>query len=171
MGEAVARVRLMSPPLPGSDVMVPHCSPAAALANTAWRCSSQSGCDGSGDASQNATTAGCMHDTSATDGSADASPRYISHMARADDSALSHSPPASRGAGSFNNPASREAIEVGTIQVAPRLPLGPFRAPSRRDLVMERSIGSTDLCRSMAHSVPSAQIVVRVPTFVTSTTW
>jgi len=35
IGVAVERVRLMSPPLPGSDVIVPHCSPAAAPANTA----------------------------------------------------------------------------------------------------------------------------------------
>jgi hypothetical protein len=65
----------MSPPLPGSEVMVPHWSPAAALANTASRCASHSGFDGSGLASQNASTAGCIDDTSATDGSADASRR------------------------------------------------------------------------------------------------
>ena len=63
---------MMSPPLPGSDVIVPHCSPASALAKTAWRCASQSGCDGSGLASQNAITAGCIDETSATDGSAPA---------------------------------------------------------------------------------------------------
>ena len=63
---------LMSPPLPGSDVIVPHCSPAAALAKTACRCSSQSGCDGSDVESQNPSTVGCIVDTRATDGSADA---------------------------------------------------------------------------------------------------
>ena len=30
-GVATARVRAMSPPLPGSEVIVPHCSPASAL--------------------------------------------------------------------------------------------------------------------------------------------
>ena len=74
-GVATERVRAMSPPLPGSEVIVPHCSPAIALANTARRCSSQAGCDGSGLASQNAMTDGCIDDTRATDGSAPASRR------------------------------------------------------------------------------------------------
>ena len=74
-GVATARVRAMSPPLPGSDVIVPHCSPAIAPANTARRCSSQAGCDGSGLANQNAITDGCIDDTRATDGSAPASRR------------------------------------------------------------------------------------------------
>ena len=72
VGVAIDRVRAMSPPLPGSDVIVPHCSPAAALAKTACRCSSQSGCDGSDVESQNPITVGCIVDTRATDGSADA---------------------------------------------------------------------------------------------------
>ena len=74
-GDAVERVRLMSPPLPGSEVIVPHCSPATALAKTACRCSSHSGWEASGLASQKAITEGCMAETSATDGSADASRR------------------------------------------------------------------------------------------------
>jgi hypothetical protein len=41
---AVAFVLAMSPPLPGSDVMVPHCSPAAAPVGLAQR--SHRGLDG-----------------------------------------------------------------------------------------------------------------------------
>ena len=47
-GSARVRVRMMSPPLPGSDVIVPHCRPPTAVANTARRCSSHAGCDASG---------------------------------------------------------------------------------------------------------------------------
>ena len=48
VGLAVAFVRPMSPPLPGSEVIVPHWSPASAVSKTARRWASQSGCDGSG---------------------------------------------------------------------------------------------------------------------------
>ena len=65
----------MSPPLPGSDVIVPHWSPAIALAKTAARCCSHAGWSASGLHSQNAMTAGCIADTSATDGSPAASVR------------------------------------------------------------------------------------------------
>ena len=74
-GLPTALVRAMSPPLPGSDVMVPHCSPAAALAKTARRCSSHAGWAASGLASQKFRTEGCMLDTSATEGSPPASER------------------------------------------------------------------------------------------------
>ena len=96
-GVAVDRVRLMSPPLPGSDVIVPHCSPAAALSKTACRCSSHSGCEASGFSNQNATTAGCIADTRATEGSAEPSNRSVSHTRRADDAAPRQRPPASSG--------------------------------------------------------------------------
>jgi hypothetical protein len=59
----------MSPPLPGSDVIVPHCSSASALANTALRWRSHSGCARSGLANQNVITAGCIDETSATEAS------------------------------------------------------------------------------------------------------
>ena len=47
-----AAVLAMSPPLPGSEVMVPHCRPSTAEANTAVRWACHTGSDGSGEASQ-----------------------------------------------------------------------------------------------------------------------
>ena len=107
--DAVDLVRLMSPPLPGSDVMVPHCSPAAALANTARRCSSQAGCAPSGLSSQNDTTDGCIADTRATAGSAEPSSRNVSQIGRADTAASRHNPPSSSGTTPSRKPASRSA--------------------------------------------------------------
>ena len=65
----------MSPPLPGSEVIVPHHAPPPprAVSKIQRRCASQAGCSGvsaSGVASQKASTAGCIALTSATDESA-----------------------------------------------------------------------------------------------------
>jgi len=51
-GTATAFVLAMSPPLPGSEVMVPHWRPSAAAAKTAERWACQTGSVGSGEASQ-----------------------------------------------------------------------------------------------------------------------
>ena len=107
VGVAFARVRPMSPPLPGSDVIVPHCSPSAALSNTACRCASHAGCDESGLSSQNETTDGCIADTSATDGSADAINRSNSQTIRADVAVSRQNPPRLAGTTARSNPTSR----------------------------------------------------------------
>ena len=109
VGVAVALVRPISPPLPGSDVIVPHCSPAAALAKTARRCASHAGWVGSGLSSQNATTDGCIADTRPTAGSAAASRRSSSQTVRADEAVSRQRPPMFSGTTALRNPASRNA--------------------------------------------------------------
>ena len=63
----------MSPPLPGSEVIVPHCSPASGAGEHGLAAAPPSAAGpASGLASQKPMTAGCIADTSATDGSAPA---------------------------------------------------------------------------------------------------
>ena len=125
----------MSPPLPGSEVMVPHCSPATALANTACRCSSQAGWVGSGVNSQNATTAGCMAETSATAGSAEPSILSSSQIVRADDAAPRQSPPDSSGHHGPEEAGVAQGIEVALLEVSATLTLGSLRSPPVGDLL------------------------------------
>ena len=133
VGVAVALVRPMSPPLPGSDVIVPHCSPAAALANTSCRCSSHGGWRGSGLNSQNAMTDGCIADTRATDGSAVASRRSTSHTGRADDGVSRHRPPAASGTTALQKPRVAELVEVVSLERSTRLTLATLRLPRLDD--------------------------------------
>ena len=110
LGVAVALVRPMSPPLPGSDVIVPHCSPAAALAKTAWRCASHAGCDGSGLSSQYADNRWVhrRHESDRGIGRSPAAARR-SQTVRADEAVSRQSPPMSSGTTASRNPASRNA--------------------------------------------------------------
>ena len=86
-------------------------------------------------ASQNAMTDGCIEETRATEGSADASSRYRPHSQRVEPSTLSQSPPASTGATAASRPASAEQIEVGAIEVPPRLPFRSSGTPLGADLM------------------------------------
>ena len=104
-GCAPALVRRMSPPLPGSDVIVPHCSPAAAVANAAVRCCVHLDCPSSGRASQKPRTAACIEATRATEGSAAASVRSTSQIGRVLAPTLRHRPPMSSGTATRRNPA------------------------------------------------------------------
>lgn len=88
---------MMSPPLPGSDVRVPHCAPPAAVAKTAARCTSQATSPGASFANQNDNTAGCIAETSAGDGSAAASTRSASAIGRTEDCRSRQVPPAATG--------------------------------------------------------------------------
>ena len=95
----------MSPPLPGSDVIVPHWAPFAAVAKTAVRCSVHSARVVSGRASQNPRTAGCIDATNATDESAPARPRRSSQIGLVDSGTLRQSPPSSSGTPARRKPA------------------------------------------------------------------
>ena len=69
---ATAFERLTSPPLPGSDVIVPHQAPLSTVSNTSARCFVQAAVSGSGTsgmAKKKASTAGCIELTRATEGS------------------------------------------------------------------------------------------------------
>src|SRR5438093_1239931 len=92
----VAFVSAMSPPLPGSDVIVPHQSPSRAQPNTCFLCSSHApsyGAGARGVVSHSERTAGCIDDTRATDESPWASARSSSHRGRVVLAVFSHMPP------------------------------------------------------------------------------
>lgn len=99
-GRAVAFVCETSPPLPGSLVIVPNHAPSDARRPTSARCSAQAARWGSSACSlaiQNASTDGCIEETSATEESPCASARKISAVARVDLGTLSKSPPKEAG--------------------------------------------------------------------------
>jgi hypothetical protein len=95
-GLAVALVLATSPPLPGSEVIVPNHAPLLARAVTDARCWSQAAPYGSGAfsvASQYDSTAGCIEHTSATEGSPRARVRRISAIGRVERLTVSNRPP------------------------------------------------------------------------------
>jgi hypothetical protein len=106
---AAAVVRATSPPLPGSEVIVPNHDPSLAIWDTYARCSSHaSRCSGGacGDACQNDSTAGCIEATSATEASPRARTFSTSPTVRVDAATLSNSPPSELGTPVSRNPAA-----------------------------------------------------------------
>ena len=133
-GAATARVRLMSPPLPGSEVIVPHWSPATALANTARRCSSHAGWDGSGLASQNPMTGG-MHGRHQRDRRVGRGQPAVD-LAERTGRCLHALPEAARldRGGGAEETGVPQPVEVGALEMTTGLPLLTVSPPCRCDL-------------------------------------
>ena len=111
---AMAFVLAVSPPLPGSDMMVPHQCPSHAVWNTHRRCCSQTSAYGAGASravsqSPERMTAGCIEATNATDGSPCASVRSISQIGLVECWTSRHMPPWSVGTTHSRYPASQSS--------------------------------------------------------------
>ena len=95
----------MSPPLPGSDVIVPHWGRRRRWRRSRRTAPSMPACSGAGRASQNPITDGCIEATSATDGSAAASVRSRAQIGPVVSATLRHSPPRASGTATSRKPA------------------------------------------------------------------
>ena len=126
----MAWVLARSPPLPGSEVMVPHQAPSHTVWKMRRRWASQAAWKGAGTwalASQKTSTVGCIAQTNATEESPCASVRRSSQRGRVDWRTLSQMPPWSTGTPARGNPASRSCAKSAATSVPPLLPLTALR--------------------------------------------
>ena len=142
-GVACALVRRMSPPLPGSEVIVPHCAPSAAVAKTACAVrSTPVGTRPAGPARSRGPPGASTRPGRPT-GSAAASVRSVSQIGRVVSATLRQSPPVSSGTATMQEAGLRQSREVGGVETAASLPLGTVRPPLARRCPQRRSPAPT----------------------------